>query len=217
LFVLPTLKIIQRFFVVEPREDTRTPSVEASSMQSHISSQPITLESITLCLTIAAVTCGLSYFISEWIQRLLQTSISLDLLVITLMISILANVFPIYLQKLEKTAFTLGLLFMYFFLAAIGASSDPGQILATGPEVLLYALIILSVHLLFLLIAARVLGIGVRTLAIASSANIGGPGVSAPMAAGMGLHSQITAAVLVGILGYVIGTFLGVTVGLWLG
>jgi len=82
---------------------------------------------------------------------------------------------------------------------------------------LLYALIILSVHLLFLLIAARVLGIGVRTLAIASSANIGGPGVSAPMAAGMGLHSQITAAVLVGILGYVIGTFLGVTVGLWLG
>ena len=64
---------------------------------------------------------------------------------------------------------------------------------------------------------SKFLGFGIRTLAIASSANIGGPGVSAPMAGAMGQKSLITPAILVGILGYVIGTFMGVSVGFWLG
>ncbi len=217
LFVLPSLRFIQKYFIVEPREDLHNKPEQNQQEASITKDQEITLTSITTSLAIAGAICGISHMLKETVQQLLHTNISLYLLIITLLIIIVANTFSEYMQKFEKTAFTLGFLLMYLFLAAIGASCDPRQVLATGPEVLLYAVIILTVHLAFLLLAGKLLGIGVRTLAIASSANIGGPGVSAPMAAGMGQHSQITAAILVGILGYVIGTFLGVSVGLWLG
>ncbi len=215
LFALPTFKLVQRYFVIEELElSSAKEQVEQNSAQS---SPEITMSSIAQCLTIAAGIGGISHYLSAWIQGLVDTQISLNLLTITLLITLVANVFPKFMQTLEHTAFTLGMFLMYFFLAAIGASCDPGQVLATGPEVLFFATIILLVHLIFLLLMARIFGFGIKTLAIASSANIGGPGVSAPMAAAMGLRSLITPAILVGILGYVIGTFIGVSVGLWLG
>ena len=218
LFALPTLKLIQRYYSVEPIEESFSTKESADTKSTSLA---ISLQSLTTCLAIAGAIAGLGvqigHVLTEILQERFDTRISMDLLVITLLITLVANVFPTFMQKLEHTAFTLGMFFLYFFLAAIGASSDPGQILATGPEVLLFAAIILFVHLLFLLFAARLFGIGIKTLAIASSANIGGPGVSAPMAAAMGLPSRITPAVLIGILGYVIGTFIGVSVGVWLG
>ena len=218
LFALPTLKIIQRYFLVEEVEPSSTGETKQVSEQvSPLTPAEINMSSIAQCLTIAAGIGGISHYLSAWIQGLFDTQISLNLLTITLLITLVANVFPKFMQTLEHSAFTLGMFLMYFFLAAIGASCDPGQVLATGPEVLFFATIILLVHLIFLLLMARIFGFGIKTLAIASSANIGGPGVSAPMAAAMGLRSLITPAILVGILGYVIGTFIGVSVGLWLG
>ncbi|MEM6631630.1 MAG: DUF819 family protein [Bacteroidota bacterium] len=220
LFALPTLSLIQRYFIIEPREES-IEQKESLESQPISQVQGISLQSLTTCLAIAGAIAGLGVqigqILTEVIQRLFQTKISMDLLVITLLITLVANTFPKVMQQLEHTAFTLGMFFLYFFLAAIGASSDPGQIFATGPEVFLFATIILVVHLSFLLLAAKIFGIGIKTLAIASSANVGGPGVSAPMAAAMGLPSRITPAILIGILGYVIGTFIGVSVGVWLG
>ena len=214
LFVLPTLSWIKKYFLVEPKEDTDTLSSPPSNAPPPV---PFTLDALSYSLAIATAICALSYVLNQWIQQVFEIQISLYLLLITLLITVVANVLPDFMQRLEHTAFQLGMYLMYFFLAAIGASCDPGEVLATGPEVLGYAVIILIVHLLFLLLMAKFLGFGIRTLAIASSANIGGPGVSAPMAGAMGQKSLITPAILVGILGYVIGTFMGVSVGFWLG
>ena len=52
-----------------------------------------------------------------------------------------------------------------------------------------------------------------KEIAIASIANIGGPSVSAPMAANYGMRLAVTPAILIAILGYVIGTILGIGFG----
>jgi uncharacterized membrane protein len=60
------------------------------------------------------------------------------------------------------------------------------------------------------------LNVSLKEIIVASVANIGGASVAAPTAATLGMKKAVTPAILIGILGYVIGTFLGVSVGLWL-
>lgn len=213
LFSLPAFQLVQRWFIVESREG----QVEgnASIPKSHPDAE-ITMEYLAQALGIAGAIAGLSFYITPWLQALLNTELNLNILVITLMITTLANIFPRYMQKLDYAAFSTGFLLIYIFLAVLGAGTHPNQILATGPEVLMMAVVILLVHLIILLLLGRAFNIGIKTLAIASTANIGGPSVAAPMAAAFGLPRMVTPAILVGILGYIIGTFLGVWVGVTL-
>ncbi|MBC8004265.1 MAG: DUF819 family protein, partial [Verrucomicrobia bacterium] len=63
---------------------------------------------------------------------------------------------------------------------------------------------------------AKLFKFDVYEVIISSSANIMGPSVAAPMAASLGQKKLITPAILVGILGYVIGTFIGVSIAMTL-
>jgi uncharacterized membrane protein len=61
---------------------------------------------------------------------------------------------------------------------------------------------------------AKLFKLDVYEIIIASAANIMGPSVAAPMAASLGQKKLITPGILVGILGYVIGTFIGVSIAM---
>jgi uncharacterized membrane protein len=69
-------------------------------------------------------------------------------------------------------------------------------------------------HFVFLLSLAKLFKLDVYEVVISSAANIMGPSVAAPMAASMGQKKLVTPGILVGILGYVIGTFIGVSIAL---
>ena len=214
LFALPSFKLVQRIFKVEESEGKAEGN--ASIPKSHPAAE-MKLETVAQALGIAIGVAGLSFMVHPFIQQLLGTELNLKILIITVLITGLANIFPRYMQKLDYAAFSMGFLLIYVFLAVLGAGTNPNQVLATGPGVLAFALITLVVHLIFILVVGRLFGIGIKTLAIASSANVGGPSVAAPMAATFGLTRMLTPAILVGILGYIIGTFLGVWVGIMLG
>ncbi|MBV5349425.1 DUF819 family protein [bacterium] len=122
--------------------------------------------------------------------------------------------FPKRLKKLEDTAFAIGLWMMYVFLAAIGASTNLADMLHVGPAVLGFYLIIMFIHFIFLVSLAKLFKFDVYEVIISSAANIMGPSVAAPMAASLGQKKLITPGILVGILGYVIGTFIGVSIAM---
>lgn len=209
LFAIPSIKFLAGFFV-KPKSE----NLEAAEKDQNEIPYPITIERIALSMLIAALVAGVGSLISPAIQYLFSSKMSMNILIITIISVLIANIFPGKLKKLEDTAFAIGLWMMYIFLAAIGASTNLNDMLHVGPAVLGFYLIILFFHLIFMVSLAKIFKLDVYEVIIASAANIMGPSVAAPMAASLGQKKLITPGILVGILGYVIGTFIGVSIAM---
>lgn len=211
MFAVPSMTFLARFFV-KPKVENR----EAAEKNPGEETYPITMERIAVSVLIAAVVAGAGSLLSDLIQKVYATRMSMSILIITILAVLLANLFPRQLKKLEDTAFAIGLWMMYIFLAAIGASTNLVDMLHVGPAVLGFYLIIMFFHFIFLVSLSKLFKIDVYEVIISSAANIMGPSVAAPMAASLGQKKLITPGILVGILGYVIGTFIGVSIAMTL-
>lgn len=209
MFALPSMKFFARFFV-KPKVENREHDSDTQTTETF----PITIERIALSVLIAVSIAAAGNFLSELIQKIYATRMSMSILIITIISVLVANLFPKRLKKLEDTSFSLGLWMMYIFLAVIGASTNLADMLKVGPAVLGFYLIIMFFHLMFLISLAKLFKFDVYEAIISSAANIMGPSVAAPMAASLGQKKLITPAILVGILGYVIGTFIGVSIAM---
>jgi len=211
LFLTPSLVFLSRFFV-KPKKENEIDSNEGSQKNEY----PMTLERIAVSVFIAALIAGAGTFIAPYLERLIQTEINLSILLITLFAVLAANLFPKHLKALENTAFSIGIWMMYIFLAVIGAATNIHQIFEIGPAILGFYIVIMMFHFVFLLALAKLFKLDVYEVVISSAANIMGPSVAAPMAASMGQKKLITPGILVGILGYIIGTFVGVSIAVFL-
>jgi uncharacterized membrane protein len=209
LFAVPSLTFLARFFVKPKVENT-----QAIEKNLNDETYPITMERIAISVLIAAIIAGVGSLISDLIQKVYSIRMSTSILIITVLAVLIANLFPKRLKKLEDTAFSIGLWMMYVFLAAIGASTNLSDMLHVGPAVLGFYLIIMFFHFIFLVSLSKLFKLDVYEVIISSAANIMGPSVAAPMAASLGQKKLITPAILVGILGYVIGTFIGVSIAM---
>jgi uncharacterized membrane protein len=165
-------------------------------------------------LLIALLVVILSRWLSDLLTSNLAIGIDLEILLITLVITLMANLFPRLLSRFEEVAFQMGMAMMFIFLATIGAACDLSVMLQTSFFIIGFAIVTLTVHLIIILIAGKQLKFSLEEVLIASMANAGGPSVAAPMAANFGMKKAVTPAILVGILGYAIGTFLGVGTGI---
>ena len=111
---------------------------------------------------------------------------------------------------------TFGEASLYFLLGIIGAQASLSGSLLHAPVLLLIPTVVIIVHALVLLLAARLLKVDLTTATIVSIAAIGGA-ASAPAAAGaLRAPELIPLGVLLGSLGYALGTYLGVYLGLLL-
>lgn len=212
LFILPSIKPVLNYFppsIQEKNEHPKEIQIEPPSTEK----LPL-MEQLATSFTISGLLCVLGMWLGPILASWLGTEINLDVLVITLLITLLANIAPGFLAPLSEVAFELGMFLMFVFLAVIGAASDIYAIINAAPGILAFAIIMLSVHLVICLIGGKLLGISLKEIMIASSANVGGVSIAAPMAATFGLKKLVTPAILIGILGYVVGTFLGVGAGL---
>lgn len=217
LFVLPAWRILQPFFpAVEREEEDQVITGPQATAEAAPTYDTRLMERIALSLAISALICAVGYWTAPPLARWLGTDIKLEILIITVLITVVSNVFPRQLAALEEVAFQLGFFLLFLFLAVIGAASDIKAILASSPAILVFVTVALLVHLLVMLVGCRLLRISLEELAIGSAANVGGSTVSAPMAVTFQMKKAITPAILIGILGNVIGTFIGVGIGLLL-
>ena len=105
---------------------------------------------------------------------------------------------------------------LFIFLATIGASADIWKLVEIAPILFVFALIIVSVHLILLLAVGRVFRLGLAEMCIASAVCIGGPASGPAIAVAKGWRDLVIPGVLAGSFGYAIGSFVGVTVYEWL-
>ncbi len=111
-----------------------------------------------------------------------------------------------------RGAGVMGNYLVLIFLASNGARSVVANILAVGPPVVYYALITVGLHGLVIFGLGRLVGLDLKTLAVASQANIGGPASAMAIATARGYTDRLLPGVAVGLLGYAAGNYLGFTV-----
>ena len=133
---------------------------------------------------------------------------SLRYAVITVLVLIAATAFPEWMAKL-RGGFELGVGLAFVFFAAIAAGADLVAMIQIAPLLVLLVVILLSIHLVVLLAAGRLFRLTLPELVTASNAAVLGATTAPALAAARGWHDLVTPGVLVGVLGYALGTFAG--------
>jgi uncharacterized membrane protein len=102
------------------------------------------------------------------------------------------------------------------FLASNGARSVVANLVAMGPPVFYYAIVTVAVHGLVIFGIGRLAKLDMATLAVASQANVGGAASAIALASARGYHDRLVPGVAVGLVGYAVGNYLGMGVGLFM-
>lgn len=111
----------------------------------------------------------------------------------------------------------IGTYLIYLFLFVIGVPASIVQIVVQTPLLLLFTATIVIINMIFCFVGGRLLRFDLEDCILASNACIGGPTTAAGMAISQGWNNLVGPIMLIGTLGYVIGTYLGVLVGGFLG
>ena len=163
----------------------------------------VTPASISYALAAAASIVALTDLLCWWLEIP-----SWRYAVMTLISVGLATAVP-QIRKWFSGAFEVGVALSFPFFAAIAAGADIRAMISVAPLLIILVAILLSVHLTVLLVLGKKLGLTIPELLTASNAAILGATTAPAMAAAKGWHDQVTPGVLVGVLGYALGTFIG--------
>ena len=169
-------------------------------------SDSITATSITLALAAAVSFVAIGDAITG-----LMGEPSARYAVITVLVVAAATLFPHWMEKLHG-GFELGVGLAFVFFAAIAAGADLVAMVRIAPMLVVLVIILLSIHLAILLGVGRLAGLTLPELVTASNAAVLGATTAPALAAARGWHDLVTPGVLVGVLGYAIGTLAGTAV-----
>lgn len=109
-------------------------------------------------------------------------------------------------------AMQLGTLALHFFFVIIGIHSRISEIVAVGAEVFFYTLVVVGVHGVVVYGVGRAARLDVGTLSVASQAAVGGPSSALAVAVSREWRALILPGIIVGLLGYALGNYLGFSV-----
>ena len=187
---------------------------KVANYTASISKMP-TLKDYMLILGVGFGVTGLSHVFADRIpQWLIELSPSLEesslssgffwLIVISTTLGLIMSFTPA--KNLEGAgASKIGSVFIYILVATIGMKMNVLQIF-DNPGLLFVGLIWMSIHVLLLLLVAKLIRAPYFFLTVGSQANVGGA-ASAPIVAAAFSPSLAPVGVLLAVLGYAVGTY----------
>jgi uncharacterized membrane protein len=120
---------------------------------------------------------------------------------------------PVLGLLIAMTLSELGSYLLYVLLFAIGLPADLWQVIKNVPMMFAFCLIMAVVNLLVTLGLGKLLRLNLEELLLCVNAALGGAPSAAAMAVASGWPNLVLPALLVGIWGYAVGTFIGLVVG----
>ena len=115
--------------------------------------------------------------------------------------------------RTPRGAMQLGTVALHLFFVVIGIASRVSEIVQVGVEVFLYTLLVVGIHGLVVYGVGRFSRLDLGTLSVASQAAVGGPSSALAVAVSRGWKGLVLPGILVGLLGYALGNYLGFGLG----
>ncbi len=203
LVAIPSIRWISRWL---PSDEINEPTEQAGECAGQPEESQFKLTHISGAIALSFAICA----VARWVGDVLSLP-QYYILFITLLTIAVANLMPKTMNALEGD-FDLGMLLMYVFFAAVGAGTNANFFASTALILFVYGLFIIVVHLVLVLLAAKLLKVDLAEAVVASGAALVGPAVTAAIATSRGWRNLVTPGIMCGIFGYVIGTFIGVSV-----
>lgn len=156
-----------------------------------------------LSIFIAGVSIGLSFLITGGISMLIV------ILSIT-SLGIIASLIP-RVNKIDKT-FETGMYFILIFSLAVASMADVSKFAGSAPGLFFYVALVIFGSLLLHLLLSKIFDVDTDTMIITSTALICSPPFVPVVAGALKNKEIIISGLTVGIIGYAIGNYLGISV-----
>ena len=188
--------------------------------------EEISLKDIAAALAYAAIVVTFAKLIGGFLADIIPQSNAFLKMLNTFFgsqyvwITNLSMIFATFFEKKASSihgAKEVGTWLIYQFYFVIGVPASIVLILRNAPILLLFCFILVVFNMLFCFVLGKLLRFNLEEIIIASNANIGGPTTAAGMAISQGWSKLVGPSMLVGTFGYVIGTWLGIIVGSFMG
>jgi len=164
---------------------------------------PITSMSLCLSVATAMVLVALGDALVQWLGLSGWRYVTITLLALGV-----ATFLPGLARRLAGS-FELGVALSFVFFAAIAAGADVVAMVEVAPLLIALVFILLTIHALVLFTLGSIFKLSLPELITASNAAVLGATTAPALAATKGWHNLVTPGVLVGVLGYALGTFTG--------
>lgn len=225
LITIPSLAFFRKHFThphLDEVESVKVQEEDKTQAAAYWGRKEISLRDIAMDFAISVIIVAVSKIIAGWlggiipvdhpITAMLNALFGNQYLIITT-VSMLVATFGS--KHVAKTAGTqeIGTYLIYLFFFVIGVPASIREILLNAPIVLVFCALMVVVNMLFCFVFGKLLRFDLEDIILASNANIGGPTTAVAMAISKGWVKLVGPIMLVGTLGYVIGTYFGIFVG----
>jgi uncharacterized membrane protein len=212
LVAIPNLAMVRRHLPCRLRDDGAQAGdgAQTGGIQTAAEVPQFRLTHITGALALTFGICALARTIEHQAAAIVGHDQSrYNILYVTAITVIVANVFPRQLHKL-RGEFELGMIFMYMFFAMIGLGTNVTAFLNNAVSLFFYVIILLAVGIVATLLLCKLLRLDLSEAITGLGAAIVGPAATVAVVAGKGWHSMVSPAVMTGIFCHIIGNFAGI-------